>query len=265
MATDSNLPVLLSLDRGIARIRFNRPSALNAIDVAMAEHLLVAVKRLQAAGGARVVVLSGEGRAFMGGGDLRAFHDDIAHAPDTARAIIDPVNEALLLLAEGDAPVIASLHGAVAGGGMSLALGADLAIAADDVKLSMAYSRIGASIDCGGSWHLPRLVGQRRAMEIALLSDPIDAPTALALGLVNRVVAAADREAETLAWAERLAQGPTHAFGRIRKLLRTSHRATLGEQLRAERDAFVQGAATPDFAEGLASFFAKRPPAFDGV
>lgn len=264
MPTLDSSPILVSVDDGIAHIRFNRPEALNAVNVEMAEQLRAAVQRLQAAGGVRVVVLSGEGRAFMAGGDLQAFHADLAHADDTAHAIIGPLHEALALLAEGDAPVIASLHGAVAGAGMSLALGADLAIAADNIKLNMAYARIGASIDGGGSWHLPRLVGLRQAMEIALLCDSIDAPGALALGLVNKVVPAAELQAQTLALAGRLSQGPTQAFGRTRRLLQASFQRTLAEHLHAELDAFAAGARTQDFGEGLEAFFAKRAPRFTG-
>jgi 2-(1,2-epoxy-1,2-dihydrophenyl)acetyl-CoA isomerase len=263
--TSAGEPILYALDGGIARIRFNRPSALNAIDVTMAQHLLSVVKRLCAADGVRVVVLSGEGKAFMAGGDLQAFHADLDHADDTARNIIDPLHEALDMLARGDAPVIASLHGAVAGAGMSIALGADLAIASEDVKFNMAYARIGASLDGGASWSLPRLVGLRRAMAIALLSDPLDAAAALELGLINRIVPVSEREAETLALARRLAQGATGAYGRIRRLLRGgAHQRGFVDQLREERDAFAAGARTPDFAEGIAAFFDKRPPRFTG-
>ena len=178
------------------------------------------------------------------------------------------MHEALALLAEGDAPVLASPHDAVAGAGagMSLALGADFAIASDDTKLNLAYARIGASVDGGGSWHLPRIVGLRRALEIALLCDSLDAlaAPAPALGLVNRVVPASEREAETLALARRLAQGPTRAFSRVRRLLRGSQQRSLVEQLAAELGAFVKGPRTGDFAEGLNAFFAKRAPRYTG-
>jgi 2-(1,2-epoxy-1,2-dihydrophenyl)acetyl-CoA isomerase len=254
----------LELENGVARIRFNRPDVLNAIDVTMAQQLLAAITELRAGGDVRVIVLSGQGRAFMAGGDLQMFFADLPNAAGTAREIIDPLHAAIELMAEGDAPVIASLHGAVAGAGMSLAMGADLAIAADNTKFNMAYARIGASVDGGGTWALARLVGLRRAMEIALLSDVIDAQTALQLGLVNRVVLAADLEQETTALATRLAQGPTLAYGRIRRLLRESHRNDLATQLRSERDAFAVGAGTKDFAEGLTAFFGKRPPIFTG-
>src|SRR5205823_4563871 len=131
-------------------------------------------------------------------------------------------------------------------------------------KFVPAYARIGASQDGGGSWALPRLVGLKRAMEIALLADTIDAATAMQLGIVTRVVPAAQREAETLALARRLAQGPTQTFGRIKRLLRESLQRPLRDQLDAERDAFVACAGTQDFAEGLASFFEKRQAKFIG-
>jgi len=257
-------PLRYALDAGIARIRFNRPQALNALDVPMAQALLDAVRAAQAAN-ARVIVLSGEGRAFMAGGDLKTFHADLPNAGATAMALIDPLHAALALLAQGDAPVLASLHGAVAGAGMSLALGADLAIASADTTFTMAYARIGASVDGGGTWALARAVGLKRAMEIALLSDPIDAATAANLGLVNRVVPAADLAVQTDALAQRLARGPTRAYGRIRRLLRGAYDRSYGETLDAERDAFVDGTHTRDFAEGIRAFFDKRAAGFDGT
>ena len=163
-----------------------------------------------------------------------------------------------------DAPVIASLQGAVAGGSMSLALSADLAIAAEDASFNLAYTRIGASCDLSSSWHLPRLVGLRRAMEIALLSETIDAAEALRLGLVNRVVAADRLEEETMALARRLAEGPTLAYGRLKRLLRRSFESDLAGQLDAEREAFCASTGTRDFAEGVAAFFGRRKPSFEG-
>ncbi|CAN5338694.1 enoyl-CoA hydratase/isomerase family protein [soil metagenome] len=257
-------PILTTLEAGVATIRFNRPQAMNALDVPMAEALLATVTALRANPDARVIVLCGAGKVFMAGGDLQTFFADLPNAPATARALIDPLHEALALLAEGDAPVIASLHGAVAGAGLSISLGADLAIAADDTRFTLAYSRIGANVDGGGSWALPRTVGLKKAMEIALLSDMMSAATALELGLVNQIVPPAELEAATLALAPRLAQGPTGAYGRIKRLLRASLQRPLREQMAAEREAFVEGASTADFAEGLAAFFGKRPATFTG-
>ncbi len=198
----------------------------------------------------------------MAGGDLQAFHADLANAGETARSIIDPLNEGLVLLAEGDAPIIASVHGAVAGAGMSIALGADLVIASETAKFNMAYSLIGASLDAGGSWFLPRIVGLQQAMAIALLSEPISATDARVKGFVHRVVPADQLVAETNALAKRLARGPTEAYGRIRRLLRQSLQRGFPEQLQAERDAFVQGAGTAEFREGVDAFLNKRSPTY---
>lgn len=257
-------PILLDIADGIARIRFNRPGVLNAIDEAAVLALKAAVDRVAHEESVRVVVLSGEGRAFLAGGDVARFHAAGRDAPKVVSAIIEPFHHAILALAAMPAPVIASLHGAVAGAGVSVALAADLAIAADDIKLTLAYTRIGTSPDGSASFSLPRVVGLRKAMEIALLSDTLDAAEALRLGLVNKVVPAADLTAETDALAKRLASGPTLAYGRIKHLLRASFGHSLADQLHAERDAFVASASTRDFAEGVASFVEKRAPKFEG-
>ncbi|OYX82546.1 MAG: hypothetical protein B7Y75_06250 [Azorhizobium sp. 35-67-5] len=162
------------------------------------------------------------------------------------------------------APVIASVQGAAAGGGLSVALAADLLIAADDAKFSMAYARIGTSPDGGSTWNLPRLVGLRKAMELALLSPTLDAQEALRLGIANMVVPAARLQSETDALAQRIAGGATAAFGRIKALLRASFENSLPEQLDDERTAFIASASTRDFAEGAAAFVAKRVPTFEG-
>ena len=190
-------PVLLRRDGAVAVLQLNRPAAFNALDVPTATAFLAACRQLAAAGDVRAVVLSGAGRSFGVGGDLAAMRDEGAAV--VAPKLIDALHAAVQILAALDAPVLASLQGAVAGGSMSLALAADLAIAAENASFNLAYTRIGASCDLSSSWHLPRLVGLRRAMEIALLSDTIDAAEALRLGLVNRVVATERLEEETMA------------------------------------------------------------------
>jgi 2-(1,2-epoxy-1,2-dihydrophenyl)acetyl-CoA isomerase len=264
MISDPKQPLLLDVAAGVARIRFNRPAALNAIDVAMARAFHDACQRLQRASDIRVIVLSGEGKAFMAGGDLAGFHADLAAAPETARAMIEPLHTGLAIMTELPQPVIACLHGAVAGAGVSIALACDLAIAADNTRFALAYSRIGASIDAGCSWSLPRIVGLRKAMELSLLADPLDASDALRLGLVNRVVPAAALAIETEVWVQRLAAGPTAAYGKIKHLLRTSHATQLAQQFNAEQAAFLACAASDDFAEGLHAFFEKRQAKFVG-
>lgn len=261
----TNASILLSLEGPVATICFNRPSALNALDQVMAGRFLAACQSIRAAHDVRVVVIKGEGRAFMAGGDLAGFHANISAAVQTANALIDPLHEALAILAELSQPVIASLHGAVAGAGVSVALACDLAIAADDVKFNLAYARIGTSPDAAGSWSLPRIVGLRKAMEMMLLADNFDGAEALRLGIINRIVPPSALSDQTRELAQRIAKGPTFAYGQTKRLLRSSFGHSQREQMDAERAAFCACASTGDFAEGLEAFFNKRKPEFTGA
>ncbi len=257
-------PVLLALTGGIASIRFNRPHVLNAID----EHSILAFKRavetVAVEPSVRVVVLSGAGKGFLAGGDVGRFHEAGEQAAEVVASIIDPFHEALRLLTSLRQPVVAALHGAVAGAGLSIALAADLAIASEDTKFTLAYTRIGTSPDGGASWSLPRVVGLRKALELALLSDVIGAAEAERLGLVNKVVPADQLASEVDALVHRLSAGPTQAYGRVKALLRGSFERDLVGQLAAERDAFLGSVGTRDFTEGVAAFVQKRPPVFEG-
>lgn len=253
--------VLLTRDGAIAFLTFNRPAAMNALDVPTATAFLAACQSLATDDTVRAVVLRGAGRAFGVGGDLSALQQDSAR---TAHELIGRLHEAVLLLAGMNAPVIASLHGVVAGGSLSLSMACDLAIAAEGTRFNLAYTNVGANCDVSGSWSLPRLVGLRRAMQIALLSDAFDAAEALSMGVVNRVVPAADLEKETLVLATRLAAGPTLAYGRMKRLMRQSFDNDLPTQLDAERENFKASTQTADFQEALQAFFAKRPPVFQG-
>lgn len=256
-------PVKLEFLDGVARITFNRPEAMNAIDVSMAETLLRICQGLQLQQNLRVVVFSGAGKAFMAGGDLVAFRD--ADEPAVmASAIIRPLHAALTILSELPVPVIGSVQGAVAGAGFSLALGCDVTIAALDARFCMAYLGIATSIDGGGSWHLVRQIGLQKAMELAYTNASIDAEEAVRLGLVARAVPLEQLEDETARLAAKLASGPTFAYGRTRRLLRQAGQRTLIEQLADEHDSFVACAATPDFREGVSAFFARRKPQFTG-
>jgi len=248
----------------MAHIRLNRPKVLNALDQSMAQAFLAVCKTIQSADDIRVVVLSGEGRSFMAGGDLAKFHTDPTQAGQTAQQLIDPLHEALAILATLRQPVLASVHGPVAGAGVSLMLACDLAIAADDATFNLAYARIGASADGSVSWTLPRIVGLRKAMEIALLSDDIDAAEALRLGMINRMVKRDALTAATEQLAQRLAQGPTFAYGQMKRLLRNSWNRSLQEQMDAECDAFCACTGTSDFREGIDAFITRRPVKFDG-
>jgi 2-(1,2-epoxy-1,2-dihydrophenyl)acetyl-CoA isomerase len=255
-------PVLLTIERAVAVVTLNRSSVLNAIDVDMARAFRDAIDTIQTDDRVRAVLLRGEGRAFCAGGDVSQFstHDPAA----AAEAIIDPLHEALEALDSLPLPSIAAVHGAAAGAGFSLALACDLAIAADDAVFSLAFARIGTSPDSSSTYRLPRLVGTRKALELALLAEPLGAAEAMRLGLVNSVVPAATLQASAMALAERLAAGPTGAYGRTKALIGQSLSNDLATQLDREREAFVQSARSIDFAEGVAAFLAKRSPQFEG-
>jgi len=254
-------PVKIERSGAVALLLIDRPSALNALDAATAAAFHDACRQLAADSSVRAVIVGGVGRHFGVGGDLGAMR---GRAAEVAPQLIAGLHGGLKLLAAMDAPVIARLQGAVAGGSLSLALGCDLAVAADTVSLNLAYTRIGASCDGSSSWALPRIVGLRRAMEIALLSEDIGAVEAQRLGLVNRVVPAADLDAVTMKLAQRLAAGPTLAYGRVKRLMRQSVDRDFAGQLDAEAEAFAAGTRTADFEEGLEAFFAKRPALFHG-
>lgn len=254
-------PLLLQREGAISRLIFNRPAVLNAIDRATSEAFLEACRRIAGDRENRVVVMSGAGKAFVAGGDLGALSvDPVA----SARALIGPLHEGLALLADLPQPLIGCLHGSVAGAGVGLALACDLALVAEGTRFNLAYAKVGASLDASSSWGLPRVVGLRKAMELALLADTLDADEALRLGLVNRVVPAAELSSATDALAKRLAAGPTLAYGQIKKLLRSAFANDLRSHLDAEQAAFCACAETADFAEGLGAFLAKRPAAFSG-
>lgn len=256
-------PVLYWREGPVAHVQFNRPQALNAIDTEMAQAFLHACEHIAADPEVRAVWMSAQGRAFMAGGDIAAMATPEPAA--VAKQLISGMHGGLKLLAQLDAPVVASVQGAVAGGGLGLVLGgADLIVAAEGTRFGVAYPLIGASCDCSTSWSLPRLVGLHRALELALLGDNIDAAEALDLGLCNRVVPAAELESETRRLVERLANGPTLAFGRLRRLIRESHQSSFEDQLESEATGFQECAATADFSEGVQAFLGKRRPTFQG-
>ena len=258
---DTAAPLTVRHDGALVHLQLNRPAALNALDLSLAHALAQATAALTLDAGLRAVVLSGAGRAFCAGGDVRAMQSDPVNV---ARELIAAVHAAIANLNRLRAPVLASVHGVVAGAGMSLLLACDLAIAADTTRFNLAYVNIGTSCDGGASWALPRVVGLRRAFEIAMLGETLDAAQALQLGLVNRVVPAAELEAQTALLAQQLGRGPTQALGEIKQLLRASQQATLDEQLDAEAQAFLRCAASADFSTALDAFAARQMPQFSG-
>lgn len=249
--------ILLDISGAVARITFNRPERMNTLDLATAEEFAAAVTTATQDPAVRVIVLRGAGRAFMAGGDLASMQAG-GNPQAVLRSIVDPAHVAMRLLAETPQIVIAAIHGPVAGAGMSIALSADLCIAAESAVMTYAYSKIGGVADCGITWALPRLVGHKRAMEIALFSAPIPAGEAKEMGLVNRVVPDDALSAEVDALVDQLLKGPPEAFGHIKRLMQASTAATYAETLDAEGDAFVAAAGLPYFSAALEKFFARK-------
>lgn len=254
-------PLQVERKGGIVHLCFNRPQALNAVDVPMAHALLDALRTLTGDTTVRAVVLRGAGKGFMAGGDLATLRADPVQG---AADLLGPLNEALELMAALNAPVIAQVHGVAAGAGLSLMLQADFVIAAHGTRFNLAYINLGTSCDVGASWALPRLVGMRKALEIALLGDTLTCDDAQRCGLVNRVVPADQLEAEVSLLAERLASGPTLAYGAMKRLMRTAFDSDLPSQLALEAAAFGQCARTQDFRTGMEAFYDKRPAHFTG-
>lgn len=257
-------PVLVT-DRGAVRtVTLNRPAAFNSFDLALKQALLTALA--DAADPAiRAVVITGAGRAFCAGQDLKE-HLALVAADDerVGRTVGDFYNPLVRSLQNLRKPVVAAVNGPAAGAGTGLALACDLRIAAASATFSMAFAGVGLSADTGASYLLPRFVGQGRASTMMLLGEKVDAPEALRIGLVDRVVDAADLPAEVAALADRLATGPTQAYGWIKASLHHAASSDLDSALDFEDRAQTACFASADHHEAVAAFVQKRPPAFTG-
>jgi 2-(1,2-epoxy-1,2-dihydrophenyl)acetyl-CoA isomerase len=260
--------ILVTRDDGIATVTLNRPKAMNALNQELADALADALADLARDSDVRVVVLQGAGAAFMAGGDVRAFHEAASRSADEIRALIGALvpaaHRSVQTIHRMRQPVVASVSGAAAGFGLSLMLATDLVVVAEGTRFNLAYARIGGSPDGGSTYTLPRLVGLKKATEIALLNDFIDAAEAERLGLVNRVVPADQLETATRELAEKLARGPAYAFTRTKALLRESLSNSLETHLQREQEGLIDCSTTADFAEGVAAFVEKREAKFGG-
>ncbi|MEC7761996.1 MAG: enoyl-CoA hydratase-related protein [Pseudomonadota bacterium] len=248
----------------VAELRFNRPEALNALDLPLARAFAAAVADVTADAEVRAIVLSGEGRAFVAGGDVSAMAADPDKGHEVVDALLEVLNPAILALRENDAPVVAAVRGVAAGAGLSLVANADVVVADQGAKFVMAYDQVAGVPDCGGSWFLTHRLGRARVMDMMLTGAPLTADEALAAGLVSRLVPAEEVDETARALAAKIAKGPTASFGRFRRLVDAAPHTTLAEQLTAERTAFVAAAKSDDFREGVAAFTARRKPEFKG-
>ncbi len=258
--------IVLDVANSVATVTLNRPKALNALNRAMAEGLDQVFRELEQNRSVRCLVIRGAGDHFMAGGDIRFFQQCLA-LPESERetevaSVIKMVNDAAATLRRLPQPVIASIRGNVAGYGMSLVAACDLAVATDDARFTQAYSQIATTPDGGNTFFLPRVIGLKRASELCLLNQSLDADSALELGLINKVVAASELGTETEKMAQRITQGSSQAMAGVKALLNASLQNTLEQQLVLEQASFVRCALGADFKEGLDAFVEKRPADF---
>ncbi|MDP3969964.1 MAG: enoyl-CoA hydratase-related protein [Nocardioides sp.] len=260
-------PVVRTDADGVATLQLNRPDAMNSLDVATKVALREAVEAVAIDPAVRCVVLTGSGRAFCVGQDLKEHVTLLTEDPQspalfaTVEEHYNPIVETILTMPK---PVIAAVNGVAAGAGASLAFAADLRIVADTAGFNLAFAGIALSCDTGASWTLPRLVGQAKALELLMLPRTIPAAEAAELGLTTQVVPADEVAAVAGELAARLAAGPTVAYGAIRRAVRHSAGAALPDALAHEAEMMALTGATEDHQNAVNAFVAKEKPVFHG-
>ncbi len=261
-AADATVLVDIDAESGVATLTLNRPDALNALTVPMKRDLLAAFRRVERERGVRAVILTGAGRAFCAGQDLRErLQPDAAPLGVEVRERYNPIIRAMRALPK---PIVGAINGVAAGAGASLAMACDLRIASETASFALAFGRVGLVPDSGATWFLPRLVGSSRAAEIALLGDSVSAADALRLGLVGRVVPGDQLAAEATVLATRLAAGAPRALALTKRALNAAWAHDLDAALDYEAHLQDLAGRTKDHAEGLSAFMEKRPPHFTG-
>jgi 2-(1,2-epoxy-1,2-dihydrophenyl)acetyl-CoA isomerase len=261
-----NDTILTAREGAVATLTLNRPDALNVLDFSMIDALVANTAALAADASIRCVVVRGAGKHFMAGGDLRAFASRLGvpaiERQQEFKRTIQHLHGAIETLQRMPQTVVAAVHGAVAGFGLSLMCACDLVVASESAYFTSAYRHIGLTPDGGCTYSLPRIVGTKKAMEIVLLGERFDAMEALALGLVNRVVPHAELDGAVAAIVESLVNGPAGALARAKRLVNQSLSRTLSEQLEAEATSFGECTASGDFDEGISAFLEKRAAQF---
>lgn len=256
--------VLFEKQGHVGVIRINRPEVANAINAATGRALYETFKQVETDGDIRAVVLTGAGRAFCAGQDLRD-EEAMASAAHLGNTVRERYNILIAKMQALPMPVIAAVNGAAAGAGFGLALACDLRIASADAKFTMAFSKIGLAPDSGTSYFLPRLVGVAKALELAWTADVLTAQQALELGVVNQVVPGDQLLEQTLAFAERLGSGPTLAYALTKQAMYANVTANLADALEREAQLQETVGGSHDFIEGVQAFLEKRPPRYTGV
>ncbi len=258
--------IQLEMRDSVCVLTLNRPDRLNALTVEVAKDFKAAVAEAIERG-ARAIGLTGAGRAFSAGGDLREMQE-IAKKDGRVEAFFDEplrlLNEAIVLIRETPVPFIAAVNGVASGGGCNLALACDLVVAAESARFNQAFIKIGLTPDCGGTFILPRLVGWKRATELLFTGELVSAKAAAEMGMINSVTPDDELMSRAMAMAEKLAQAPTAAIAEIKKLLEASATNDLRSHLDLERETQIESGKTKDFVEGVSAFLEKRPPRFVG-
>ncbi len=258
--------VKYELNGNVATIAFNRPEALNALSLQLTKDVRSAIEKA-VADNARAIILTGEGRAFCSGGDLREMQTMWQKEGRIEAFLEEPLKElhdVILLIRQTPIPFLAAVQGVCAGAGTNFALACDLVFAAENATFNEAFVRIGLSPDCGGSFFLPRAVGEKLAAELLMTGATVDAKRAVEIGMINRVVAAESLMEESAKTAAKLALAPTAVVGRIKKMLNASFSNDLSQQLELEHDLQLESGKGNDFKEGVHAFFEKRQPNFTG-
>ena len=258
--------VLYSLDNRVATIQMNRPDALNALSLQLAKDLAAGIRQA-IADDVRAVILTGSGRAFCSGGDLRemkAMGEEHGSIEAFLDAPLKALHEVIRSIRETPIPFIAAVNGVCAGAGTNFALACDLVLAAEEASFNEAFVRIGLSPDCGGTFFLPRAVGEKLAAEMLMTGMTVSAQRAAEIGMINRVVPATELMNEAGKLAASLATGPTGSIGRIKRMLNATFSNDLTAQLSLESDCQIESGRSSDFQEGVTAFFEKRPPKFSG-
>jgi 2-(1,2-epoxy-1,2-dihydrophenyl)acetyl-CoA isomerase len=253
--------ILFSSAGNVARITLNRPDRLNSFTKAMHIELAAA---LDAAADARVIIFTGGGRGFCAGQDLNDRAVTPGEPVDLGATVDESWNPLIRRLANMPQPIIARVNGVAAGAGANIALACDLVIAAESARFIQSFAALGLIPDSGGSWHLPRLIGQARALGLALTGEPLPAATAADWGLIWKCVADESLDTEVDALAAKLAALPPLGLAAIKSMIRTTGARTLDEELDLERDEMRRLGFTHDYREGVAAFLEKRPATFEG-
>lgn len=265
MKHDDLLVLDYTVNNGVARIALDRTAARNAMNQDVADELYDVAQRVSHDPTVRAVLFVGNGKVFSVGGDIEVFASTPAdELPETLARMAGRYHDALRTFARLDVPIVAAVHGAVAGGALGLIYTSDIVLAAEGTKFATGFAAIGLSGDGGNSWFLPRLVGTRRAAELYFEDRVLDAREAADWGLVTRVVPGADLSDHADSVARRLASGPTKAYGAMRQLFWQSSTTSLADQLADEAAAVGLVAATTDVVNAVASFINKQQPTFEG-